>query len=284
MNILVLGANGMIGNAMVRVLSEQPDWQVFGTVRSEAAKRFFDERIANRLLSGVDVELPDSLQRTFALVRPSVVINCVGLVKQHSDANDAMRAIPLNALLPHRLARLCDVAAARLVHISSDCVYSGSRGGYLESDIGDASDLYGRSKLLGEVTYPHTVTLRTSGVGHELQHAHGLLAWFLSQDKKCKGFTKAIFSGVPTVVLAQIVRDIVIPNDTLSGLYHVAAAPIDKYTLLKLFAAEYEKEIEIVPDDSFVIDRSLNADRFRDATGYVAPDWPALIATMRLLH
>ena len=281
MNILVLGASGMLGNAMVRVLSEPPDWQVFGTIRSEGARRFFDDRISKRLLTGVDVEQHDSLLQAFLRARPNVVINCVGLVKQLADANDPLQAIPINSLLPHRLARLCGVAGARLVHISTDCVFAGDRGGYRESDVADAHDLYGRTKLLGEVTYPHTVTLRTSIIGHELQSAHGLVGWFLSQEKGCRGFTKAIFSGVPTVVLAQIIRDVVIPNAALSGLYHVASAPIDKYHLLQLVAAGYKKDIEIVPDDRLVIDRSLNADRFRDATGYVTPEWPALIASMR---
>lgn len=281
MNILVLGASGMLGNAMMRVLSEKSDWQVYGTIRSDGAKRFFDESIANRLLSGVDVEQTDSLMQTFARVRPDVVINCIGLVKQLSDANDPLQAIPINSLLPHRLARLCDVASARLVHVSTDCVFAGDRGGYRETDRSDAYDLYGRSKLLGEVTYPHTITLRTSIIGHELQSAHGLVGWFLSQEKQCRGFTKAIFSGVPTAVLAGIIRDIIIPNMSLSGLYHVASKPIDKYTLLKLVAAEYAKQIDITPDDRLVIDRSLNADKFRDATGYSAPEWPAMIATMR---
>jgi dTDP-4-dehydrorhamnose reductase len=281
MNILVLGASGMLGNAMVRVLSEQSGWQVFGTLRSDGAKRFFSDGVAQRMLTGVDVEQPDSLMQAFARARPDVVINCVGLVKQLADANDALQAIPVNSLLPHRLARLCEVARARLVHISTDCVFDGKRGGYRESDLPDANDLYGRTKLLGEVAYPHTITLRTSIIGHELQSAHGLVGWFLSQEKQCRGFTKAVFSGVPTVVLSQIIRDVVIPNAALSGLYHVAAAPIDKYHLLKLVAAEYNKDIEIIPDDRLVIDRSLNAERFREATGYVPPDWPALIASMR---
>lgn len=280
MNILVLGASGMLGNAMMRVLSERTDWQVIGTIRSDGAKRFFDESIASRLLSGVDVEQTDSLMQTFARVRPDVVINCIGLVKQLSDANDPLQAIPINSLLPHRLARLCDVARARLVHVSTDCVFAGDRGAYREDEKSDAYDLYGRSKLLGEVTYPHTITLRTSIIGHELQSAHGLVGWFLSQEKQCRGFTKAIFSGVPTAVLAGIIRDIIIPNTSLSGLYHVASKPIDKYTLLKLVAAEYGKQIDITPDDRLVIDRSLNADKFRDATGYSTPEWPAMIATM----
>lgn len=281
MRILVLGASGMLGNAMIRVLSEKADWQVYGTARSETVKRFFHPDIAARLISGVDVDQQDSLLHAFIQARPNVVVNCVGLIKQLADTKDPLQAIPINALLPHRLARMCELASARLMHISTDCVFAGDKGGYRESDPSDAKDLYGRSKLLGEVAYPHTVTLRTSIIGHELQSEHGLVGWFLSQQKSCYGYTKSIFSGLPTVALAQIVRDIVIPRNQLSGVYHVAAQPIPKYDLLKLIANVYGKEIEIIPDDRLVIDRSLNADRFREATGYVAPGWPKLIELMR---
>lgn len=280
MKILILGAGGMLGNAMMRVLSEKADWQVYGTVRSEAVKRFFDPAVAERLLSGVDVELPDALVKLFARVRPDVVVNCVGLVKQLTGAEDPLVAIPLNAMLPHRLARLCELAGARLVHMSTDCVFAGNKGGYCEDDLPDAEDIYGRSKLLGEVECSHAITLRTSIIGHELQSAHGLVDWFLAQEKLCYGYTKAIFSGLPTVVLAQLVRDVVIPRADLSGIYHVAAQSISKYDLLQLVADFYKKTIEIVSSERVIIDRSLSAERFRAATGYVAPEWPQLIETM----
>lgn len=280
MRILVLGVSGMLGNAMIRVLSEKADWQVYGTIRSESSKRLFQADIAGRLLSGVDVEQHDSLMQAFIRTRPEVVINCVGLVKQLADAEDPLQAIPINALLPHRLARLCELSGARLVHMSTDCVFAGDKGGYRESDPSDAKDLYGRSKFLGEVAYPHTVTLRTSIIGHELQSAHGLVGWFLSQQGQCNGFTRAIFSGLPTVVLAQIVRDIVITRADLSGVYHVAAQPISKYELLRLIAQVYGKTIEIIPSEQLVIDRSLDATYFQSATGYVTPEWPELIKLM----
>lgn len=280
MKILVLGASGMLGNAMVRVLSEQPGWEVHGTIRAAGAKRYFNEEIAGRLHSGVDVENSDSLSQAFIRVRPDVVINCVGLIKQLTEAEDPLQAIPINALLPHRLARLCELVGARLIHMSTDCVFAGDKGNYRESDPADAKDLYGRSKFLGEVAYPHTVTLRTSIIGHELQSAHGLVGWFLSQQDRCSGYTKAIFSGLPTVALAQVIRDVVIPRTDLSGVYHVAAQPISKYELLKLVADVYGKNIEISPSDKLVIDRSLNAERFTNATGYVVPGWPELISLM----
>jgi dTDP-4-dehydrorhamnose reductase len=280
MKILILGANGMLGNAMTRVLSEKAGWQVHGTVRSESSKRFFHSDIAERLLTGVDVEHHDSLLQAFIRIRPDVVINCVGLIKQLADVDDPLQAIPINALLPHRLARLCELSGARLVHMSTDCVFSGHKGSYRELDPSDAEDLYGRSKFLGEVAYPHTITLRTSIIGHELQSAHGLVGWFLSQQGQCNGFTRAIFSGLPTVALAQIVRDIVIPRTDLSGVYHVGAQPISKCDLLKLIATVYAKTIDIVPEEKLVIDRSLDAKRFQLATGYIAPEWPELIKLM----
>jgi dTDP-4-dehydrorhamnose reductase len=280
MRVLVLGASGMLGSAMIRVLSEKEDWEVFGTVRSSGAVRFFSPRIAERLIADVDVENHDTLVKLFSQVQPDVVVNCIGLVKQLADANDPLLAIPINSLLPHRLARLCGLIGARLVHISTDCVFSGKKGGYRESDPSDAEDLYGKSKFLGEVDYPHAITLRTSIIGHELQGARSLIGWFLSQKRQCKGYVKAIYSGLPTVALAQLVRDVIIPRADLSGLYHVAAEPIPKYDLLRLVADVYGKVIEIIPDDTLMIDRSLNADRFRDATGYVAPGWPELIELM----
>jgi dTDP-4-dehydrorhamnose reductase len=280
MKILRLGASGMLGNAMMRVLSESAEHEVFGTIRSEGAKRFFSTKVAARLLTGVDVENQDSLAQAFIRVRPDVVINCVGLVKQLADAEDPLQAIPINALLPHRLARLSELSRARLVHMSTDCVFAGDKGGYRESDPSDATDLYGRSKFLGEVDYPHAITLRTSIIGHELQSAHGLVNWFLAQQGQCNGYTKAIFSGLPTVALAQVVRDAVIPHAELSGVYHVAAQAIAKYDLLTLVSEVYGKSIKIVPSDKLVIDRSLNAERFKAATGYTVPSWPDLIKLM----
>jgi len=280
MRILVLGASGMLGNAMFRVLDEHEDLEVFGTARSSEVERFFPAKISQRLMTGIDVENQDALMNTFCQVRPKVVINCVGLIKQLAEASDPLRSIPVNALLPHRLARLCDVSGARLVHISTDCVFSGEKGGYTESDLSDARDLYGVSKYLGEVHYPDSITLRTSIIGHALNSSNGLIDWFLGQQGQCRGFTRALFSGLPTVTLAQIVRDVIIPDSGLHGLYHVGADPITKFDLLKLVAEVYGKSIEITPDDSLQIDRSLSAGRFRAATGYVVPEWPELVRVM----
>ncbi len=280
MKILLLGASGMIGSTLIKVLSESSNYEVWGTVRSERIKQFFSEPIANNLVIDVDVENGDVLLKLLKHLRPDVVVNCVGLTKHKPEGDDPLTSIPINTLMPHRLAKLCTLIDARLVHISTDCVFSGEKGGYIESDLTDARDVYGKSKALGEVDYPHTITLRTSTIGHELNSAYGLLDWFLSQNKSCKGYSNAIFSGVPTVILAKIISDIVIPNKELSGIYHVAAKSINKYELLKLIAEVYGKSIQIIYDDSIVIDRSLNADKFRAATGYVAPEWLELIRVM----
>ena len=281
MKVLVLGASGMLGNAVFRVFAHSPGYQVFGSVRSARALCLLANDLQSRVIEGVDVENIDNLTRLFAVVHPDVVINCVGLVKQLAEADDPLSAIPINALLPHRLARLCEVAGARLVHMGTDCVFSGAKGMYTEADASDAKDLYGRSKYLGEVDCPHAITLRTSIIGHELNGAHSLVGWFLAQAGSVKGFKGAIFSGLPTVEIARLIRDHVIPHPELHGLYHVSAEPISKFDLLTLVASHYRKAIEIVPDETFVIDRSLDSTRFRAATGFRPSPWPELV---RLMH
>ncbi|MDN5537306.1 SDR family oxidoreductase [Comamonas sp.] len=281
MKVLVLGVTGMLGNAVFRVFSADAAYQTWGTLRSASALHRFPQEGHARLLCGVDVLDQDTLTSVMARVKPDVVINCVGLIKQLADAKDPLTALPINAMLPHRLARLCELGGARLIHISTDCVFSGRKGLYLESDLSDAEDLYGKSKYIGELhDMAHAITLRTSIIGHELGSKHALVDWFLSQQGSVRGFTKAIFSGLPTVELARVMKDFVIAHPQLNGLYHVAAEPIDKFRLLSLVAAQYGKTIEIRPDDALVIDRSLDGARFRDATGYVAPDWSELIRRM----
>lgn len=279
--VLVLGISGMLGNAVFRVFAQNDGYSVVGSARSAAVLRLLRPELHEQVICGVDVENPDSLMRLFARARPDVVINCIGLVKQLAEADEPLAAIPINALLPHRLARLCDVAGARLIHMSTDCVFSGTQGMYREQDLPDAQDLYGRSKYLGEVDYPHAVTLRTSIIGHELSGAHSLVGWFLAQQGTVKGFTRAIFSGLPTVELARVMRDFVVPNTDLRGLYHVSAEPINKFDLLKLVAQVYGKTVDITPDDKLVIDRSLDSSRFRKITGFQPAAWPELVSRMR---
>jgi dTDP-4-dehydrorhamnose reductase len=278
--VLVLGASGMLGNAVFRFFSRSRDHAVTGTVRSSSALNLIPEELHARVVGGVEIYDLDGLMRLFDRAKPDVVINCVGLVKQLPGAEDPLTAIPMNALLPHRLLAICKVARARLVHISTDCVFDGARGMYRESDFADATDLYGRSKYLGELRDPQAVTLRTSIIGPELGSAHGLVSWFLAQRGRVKGFTRAIFSGLSTVELARVIRDFVMAAPDLSGLYHVSSAPISKYDLLCGVAREYGHSIEIVPDGELVIDRSLDSSRFRERTGYVAPAWQEMLRVM----
>lgn len=278
--LLVLGASGMLGNAVFRFFQDDPLHEAFATVRSQRIIQSFDSALHDHLIPNVDVENTDALLALVARVKPDVVVNCIGLVKQLSEADDPLQALPINALLPHRLSRICAITGARLIHFSTDCVFSGRQGAYVESDLPDATDLYGRSKLLGEVAAPHAITLRTSIIGHELGGARSLIGWFLSQEERTKGFRRAIFSGLPTVEIARVVRDLVLPQISLHGLYHLSAEPINKFELLTLVAQAYGKSITIEPSDELVIDRSLNSDRFRQMTGFKPAPWPALIAAM----
>ena len=283
MKVLVLGVSGMLGNAVFKVLTDR--YETWGSLRSSAALSYFTNEQQGRIISGVDVLEHDQMVELLSRVRPDVIVNCVGLVKQLSSVDDPLVALPVNALFPHRLARLADLIGARVIQIGTDCVFSGSKGMYCESDVSDAYDLYGKSKYIGELhDYLHCVTLRTSIIGHELNSNHSLIDWFLSQEGEVKGFSKAIFSGLPTAELARVIAEYVIPNSSLNGLYHVSAEPINKYHLLKLVAEVYEKNISIIPDDKLKIDRSLDSSRFRDITGYQPPEWADLIRYMHTMR
>ena len=285
MKILVLGATGMLGSAILRALQGHKNFEAWGTLRDPDGRRYFPISTHANLIHGVDVLDEGSLKRVFEQVQPHLVINCVGLIKQLETANDPLVVLPINAMFPHRLANQCKAFAARLIHISTDCVFSGRKGSYTESDPSDAEDLYGKSKYIGELSdLHHVLTLRTSIIGHELNSNYALIDWFLSQKEQVKGYVNAIFSGLPTVELTRVMLDYVIPRPELFGLYHVAAKPVNKYELLKLVAEIYGKKITIIPDEQIYIDRSLNAERFKEATGYVAPEWPELIEMMHRSH
>ena len=278
MIVLVLGATGLLGNAMFRILSQVGNYRVFGTIRNMDAKNFFSPELRERLLIVGNLEERQGLFDLFNSVKPNVVINCIAL-RQFAN-HDLMRLISTFSLLPRNLAYLCRSQGIRLVHISSDAVFQGSRGAYTEEDIPDPSDPYGVAKYLGEVNEPGMLTLRTSIIGHEIIPMNGLLEWFLSRESSCKCYTRAIYSGFPSVVLAQIIRDFVLPHAQLHGIYHLASRPISKFSLLELVAQKYKKNIYMIPDDTVVIDRSLSAAKFTAATGFVAPDWPTLIDIM----
>ncbi len=282
LRVLVLGGTGMVGHKMFQVLSSRPHLEVFATARDlKGLEGRFSAEEAGRIRTGVDASDFDTVIRALASLRPDVVINCIGLIKQLPLAEDPLTAITVNAQLPHRISLICCAAKARMIQIGTDCVFDGTRGNYREEDPSDAKDLYGRTKFLGEVAYPHCITLRTSIIGHELKGRFSLVEWFLAQKHPVRGFTRAIYSGLTTPELARVVADYVLPRADLRGLYHLSVDPINKYDLLKLIAEQYEVDTPIEPYDAVSIDRSLDSTRFREATGYRPPSWPELCRTMR---
>lgn len=284
LRVLVFGATGMLGSTIFRSFSSDKSIETFGTMRDRGGALFFAPELRDGLIPNIHVEGEAGILTAFSRARPDIVINCVGIIKQLPNANDHLESLTINSSLPHRLAKYSDMGGARLVHFSTDCVFSGKHGNYREDDIPDARDLYGHTKFLGEVDYGNAVTLRTSIVGHELDSDKSLIDWFLSQTGQVRGFRKAIFSGLPTIEVARVLRELVIPNPGLRGLYHLSVDPINKHDLLSLVAEMYSKDITIIPDDKLVIDRSLNSDKFRLATGYAPKSWTELIRAMRNDH
>lgn len=281
MKILILGATGMLGSAAYRLFAGSTGFEVAGTIRGWSPPNLISQVPNATIIGGVDVADFDAVTRAIGKLRADIVVNCIGVVKQLDAAKDPLVSIGVNSLLPHRLAALCLAAGARLIHVSTDCVFDGKKGNYNEADFADATDLYGRTKFLGEVDYPHAITLRTSIIGHEIGANVSLIDWFLSQSGPVvKGYRKATYTGLPTVELARVIRDIVVPRTAMHGVWHVSSDPINKYELLGLVRRTYSKAIEIIPDDSVVIDRSLDGSRFRNETGYVADPWPQLIERM----
>jgi dTDP-4-dehydrorhamnose reductase len=281
MKILILGGDGMLGQELARTLTATHD--VHLTLRQPlAAYRHLSDASRRAAVGGVDAgdwaHLSDVIERS----APDAVINCIGIVKQRKDAKSPIPSLEINSLLPHRLNELCGRIGARLLHFSTDCVFSGRRGNYTEADEPDPVDLYGRTKLLGEVGEPPGLTLRTSIIGlEERAHTTGLIEWFIAQRGTIKGFRRAIYTGLTTAAMARLVDRLLDEHAGLHGLWHVASEPITKYDLLvDLTKALGRTDVEIAPDDDFVCDRSLQADAFFGATGYRAPGWDDMLAEL----
>ncbi len=277
MRILILGGDGMLGHCLWHHFASRHETRVTLRLGIDAYSGLgvFD---ADHVFAGVDVRHVDDLLRVFAEFRPEAVINAIGIVKQRDEAKAALPSLEMNAVFPHRLSSICGAAGARLIHMSTDCVFSGDRGGYTEDDPSDARDLYGRTKYLGEVRDEHCVTLRTSIIGLELSRNASLIEWFLVQRGTISGYRKAIYTGFTTMEMARIIERILTRHPDLSGLWQVASQPIDKYNLLSGLSARLGRDdIDIRPEDSFACDRSLVADRFTAATGYQAPGWDEML-------
>jgi dTDP-4-dehydrorhamnose reductase len=279
MRILVVGGDGMLGHQLLRSLAPRHEVKVTLRRDLDAYARHGLFSTANAY-DGVEARSLERLLEAVGRFRPQAIVNAVGVVKQRPLAKESIPSLELNALLPHRLALLAGSAGARLVHFSTDCVFSGRKGNYSEADTPDPVDLYGYTKLLGEVAEPRCMTLRTSLIGHELARKQSLIEWFLAQEGSVRGFRNAIFSGLTTLELARIVETLLVDHPDAEGVWHVSSAPIDKYSLLGLVKKHYGLDIEIVPDDELHCDRSLDSTRFRRRFGYQPPSWDAMIAEM----
>jgi dTDP-4-dehydrorhamnose reductase len=283
MEILVLGGMGMLGHKMFQRLRQRFPG-TYCTIRGsriDEAERKFGDSQNGRIVERFDVTDFASLETFLLWKRPKVIVNCIGIIKQRAAANDAVASIAVNSLLPHKLAAICQQWGGRLIHFSTDCVFSGSRGGYREEDFADAVDLYGKTKFLGEVTASNALTLRTSIIGRELAHFTSLLEWFLSQNHgKVKGYKKAFFSGVTADWLTELVGNLIETHPDLSGLYQITGPMISKFDLLCVLREAYDLDIEILPDDEFRCDRSMVGEKFVGATGYVCPPWRELAAQL----
>jgi dTDP-4-dehydrorhamnose reductase len=275
MRVLILGAGGMLGHKVWQILRDRVDCRA--AVRTRLPLPLFDNE---HVIDGFDAADFSGVRRLIGTVRPDVIVNCAGVVKQLAAAHDPIASITLNALFPHIVARASADYGARMIHISTDCVFAGTKGHYVESDFPDAADLYGRSKLLGEVVESE-LTIRTSIIGRELRTSNGLVEWFLAnRGGSVRGFTRAVFSGVTTTTLAHTLAAVIEQHPALHGLYHVAGAPITKYDLLVMLNEALGAGVTITPDDHVVIDRSLDATRFQSATGLVPPAWQEMIAAL----
>lgn len=282
MRILVFGAGGMLGHKLIQELA--PVSEVWGTVRRgfEQVARY-EILPDSRCLTNIDAMDDASIRRAIDTVKPDVVINAVGVIKQLESSKDLIKVLTINSIFPHKLAALSEEFEYRLICISTDCVFDGFKGNYNEVDTPNAVDLYGKSKNLGEVTAGRCLTLRTSIIGRELGTHHSLVEWFLSNaGGKVNGFANAIYSGFPTIILADIIRRLVYDFPDMAGLFHVSSEPINKYDLLELVKKYYRVNIEIDRDTDFRIDRSLDSTRFRQATGFVPETWDTMIEKMAL--
>ncbi len=280
MKILILGGGGMLGHKLVEIL--QKDFDVWTSLRGDFEKyesfRIFH---SSRVIEDVDILNFESLKKTVKDVNPDVVINAIGVVKQLPSSKNVINTLLTNSIFPHQLAEICAEKNRHLISISTDCVFDGEKGNYTEDDVSNALDLYGKSKNLGEVFDKNCVTFRTSIIGRELFTHHSLVEWFLSNEgHKVKGFVNAIYTGFPTIILAEIILDLLKREIYLEGLYHVSSDSINKFELLNLLKKAYQVKVEIEPFEDFKIDRSLNSDKFRKKTNFEPKNWEEMIDIM----
>jgi dTDP-4-dehydrorhamnose reductase len=277
MKILVLGGDGMLGHRLLLDLKKNHDVRVTLRQKNSDYERYqlFD---SSNSYFGIDVRHEKELTNVISDFRPDAIINAIGVVKQREAAKQVIPNLEINALLPHRLALLCSEFNIRLIHISTDCVFSGRAGNYTEKDVSDAEDFYGKAKYLGEVASSHAITLRTSFIGLELSRKSSLIEWFLMQEGKIKGFRRAIYTGLTSFELSRVIEFVLLKYPKLTGVWHVSSEAITKFDLLlKLNILLNLQNIMLEPEDDFVCDRSLNSEAFYKITGYKAPNWDMML-------
>ena len=278
MRILILGVNGMIGHVLFNYLCLNSNYKTYGTIRlNNQSESLFKN---NKNVFTISMKKDTEFIRLIDKISPNLIINCLGIVKQKLSDHNYLSTIYMNSLLPHRIEKICRKFSIRLINFSTDCVFSGVKGNYIEDDIPDPIDFYGRTKLVGEVNYGNVLTLRTSFIGHQINSKYGLLEWFLTQKDNCKGFVNVIYSGLPTIEIAKILNEHIIFNKKLIGLYQISGNTINKYELLSLIKNIYGLKLNIEKEHKVKIDRSLNSKKFKDATGYKPSDWESLIKKM----
>jgi len=279
MKILILGVSGMLGYSLFTNLYDNKNLNVYGTIRNNNShKSHF--KIYDTIFDNIDANDITRIDNIISKIRPNIVINCIGVIKQKKQSNNHENTIRFNTLLPHQLATICTKYHSKLIQFSTDCIFDGKKGMYSENDIPNATDLYGRSKYLGEVDYDQHLTIRTSIIGHELTSSLSLIDWFLNQTDKVEGYSNAIFSGFPTCYFAKILTEHIFNNENINGTFHISSNPIDKYSLLKLVSDVYHKDIKIIKNDYFKIDRSLNNNKFNTLSHIVIPTWTELVEIM----
>ncbi len=278
--LLILGSTGLLGSTLLKYFTNQKNFKCYGIIRKNSDKTKF-KNLKNLNLYKIDYKDKNDIKKIFDKIKPNLIINCIGVVKQLIKNNKLSEIIRVNSFLPHYLAELANIKKkSRFIHFSTDCVFLGTKGNYIETDLPDAQDVYGRSKILGELIYPNTLTLRTSIIGHELQTKYSLLNWFLNQKKPVKGYKNAIFSGLTTLEIAKFLDEFIIPNKKLNGMYHLSGNAISKYDLLNIIKSIYKKDIKITMDKKVKINRSLNSSLLQNKTGYKPRNWTKLIQEM----
>ena len=282
MKILILGSNGLVGNTISRYFFEKENYQTIAILRDYSKLKLFHKKFHQKFLVIENILDYEKTKKIIKSVKPDILINCLGITNKEITNNPKQieKFIIINSLFPHWLQRLCSNIDARLIHFSTDCIFSGKKGFYSEKDIPDPPDIYGRSKLLGELNYENTLTIRKSVIGHELASKNGLLEWFLAQNNCVQGYKNVIFSGITVLELARLIDTYIIPRSDLKGILNISGQSISKFDLLKILANVYNKSIEIIPNESMNINRTLNGSQFNKLTGYRISPWSSLIKSM----